>query len=87
MNWKKEYQKEDGIEVGLFVDLMIANKGDKKMLNKQPKLDYSFYVDWGNRALKKWYKRKFCPLCGKEFKTWKGIAIHFGKVHKHYKYL
>lgn len=32
---KKEYQKKDGLEMRLFVDLMIANKSDKSIVNEK----------------------------------------------------
>ena len=33
--WKEEYQKANGLEMNLFVDLMIANKNDKKVVIKK----------------------------------------------------
>ena len=33
--WRGRYQKKEGIEMQLFVDLMIANQGNKKVVNEK----------------------------------------------------
>jgi hypothetical protein len=57
----------------------------KKLLKDSPEPKYhNFYI---NKAMKFWMNKIFCPLCNhKEFKTYRGLAIHFGKVHKPFYY-
>lgn len=56
-DWEKEFDKKDGIGVRLFVDLMIANKGDKKIVKEKIDELLSFIQSTINQEVKEALER------------------------------